>query len=199
MRVEAILAIIIGVILGLGVTYGIYQIRNVNAPETVTTESSPVVAQVTPTTDNSSEKILITSPEDESVLTAEQITISGSVESNQMVVMFVNERNYVTQADEIGSFAVKAALDVGSNVIRISAVSSDGTQHEKELVVIREAASSDTSTDATGSATKTSPSPTVRTTITATPRPGSTTATPRVTASPRATARPITNTPTPVQ
>lgn len=159
MRQEAVLAVIIGIILGLGVTYGIYQVKNRMSPAENGTLSTELSVSPTPAIN---EKLLVTSPEDESVVTDTQITISGTAESNQMIVIYVNERNYTTQADEIGAFAVKVPLDLLSNVIEVTAISTDGTQEKKSLTIIRENPIEEQA-DSTETATQ-SPTPTRRVT-----------------------------------
>ena len=135
MKKEALLAICIGIVVGLGVTFGIYKIRQRFTP----TSQTPInnlngsVVEATPST---SEKLFITTPQNESVLNESEITLSGTTESQEMVVIFVNDRDYITQADDIGAFAVKIQLDEASNVIQVVSLSSDGSEEKKDLVVV---------------------------------------------------------------
>lgn len=143
MKKEAFLAIVIGIIVGLGITYGIYQIRQRFTPE----PESIIDGLTTPAPESSpsgAEKLFITSPQNESVLYDSEITLSGTTLSQELVVIFVNEREYVTQADDIGAFAAKIQLDEGSNVIEVISIKNDGTEEKKDLVVILDPAASTT-------------------------------------------------------
>ena len=174
MKKEAFLAIFIGIVVGLGITYGIYQLRQKFTP--VQPEESPSQAVIdTSPVPLATEKLFITSPQNENVLFEKEITLSGTTQSNEMVVVVVNDREYVTQADNIGAFAVKIELDSGSNIIAVTSINTSGAENKKDLVVILDPAISQT-TEATASAsTKPSPksSATVKPTVkaTSTPKP----------------------------
>lgn len=157
MKKEALFAIVIGIIVGLGITYAIYQFRQKFFPvQDTNLETAPSPSpSVQPT---AAEKLVITSPENEAVLATTASTISGTAESNEMVVIFINNKEYITQADEIGAFAADVTLDSGSNFIRVIATTADGRQKVKELVVVVSTASLDTVTEVEES----SPSATVK-------------------------------------
>ncbi len=177
MKKEAFLAIFIGIIVGLGITYGIYQVRQRFAPpvaqiETVTS------AEVLPSP-SGAEKLFITSPQNESVVYESDITLSGTTQSQEMVVIFVNEQEYITQADDIGAFAVKIQLTAGSNIIQVTSLSSDGTEHVKDLVVILDPETG-VETASASAKTNTTPSPSAKAS-----------ASPKATVKPTVTPKPI--------
>ncbi len=143
MKKEALFAIIVGIIVGLGITYGIYQFRQVLVPSTQTNNSDDSSTALLSASPTPNEKLIIISPENEAVLASTTTTLSGSADSNQMIVVFVNNREYITQADDIGAFAIEVTLDLGSNVITVSSLGADGKQTTKELVVVVSTASLD--------------------------------------------------------
>lgn len=135
MKKEALFAIIIGVLVGLGVTYGMYSVRQrfftPTDPMTLDTEAQPSPSPIA-----SGEQLAILTPEDEAVLASTDLTLSGTTQPNHLVTVFVNQKEYVTQADEIGAFAVKVELDLGGNVITVTSINTDGSQVKKEISVI---------------------------------------------------------------
>lgn len=144
MKKEAIFAIIIGVLVGLGITFGIYQLR-LKTSRTNTTNSditSDTTSTPTPT-DNSNQKLLITSPIDESIVSSTDLRVSGTAEPNEMVVILINDKEYVTQADSIGAFAQDVELDNGGNIVTVIAVAADGTQTKVVYNVVVSSASLD--------------------------------------------------------
>jgi hypothetical protein len=116
MKKEAIFAIIIGIIVGLGITFAIYRLK---------TKTSSTIKEVD---EQINQKLLITSPQDESILSSTSLRISGTAEPNEMIVIFVNDEEYITQADSIGAFAQDVKLDMGGNIIQYTAISTDGKQ-----------------------------------------------------------------------
>jgi len=139
MKKEALFAIIIGVLLGLGITYGIYQFRQRSSASTQTAETAEVTPQPTPAT----EKLLITSPKDGAVLSETKIRLSGTAESDEKIVIFVNDKEYITQADDIGAFAQEIELDTGGNVIEVTAINATGGQKVQKFEVVVSTASLD--------------------------------------------------------
>ena len=153
MRKEALFAILIGIIAGLGITYGIYRIRQIITP-------SPIVN--TETTENTfmqqedeviNEKLFITVPEDGSITSKQTQTISGTAEPNEFIVILISDDQFITQADDIGAFAQEVPLKEGGNVIQIFALTTEGKQKKKQLVVARETETAETNIESTESAT----------------------------------------------
>jgi len=181
MKKEAIFAIIIGIIVGLGITFGIYKLKSkatVSVEDQLNQQNTP-----TPSADIN-QKLLITSPKDESILASTNLRVSGNAEPNELIVIFVNDKEYITKADSIGAFAMDVELDVGGNILEYTAVDPEGKQTTVTQNVVVSTASLDekvesTAEDATASA-KTSP--------TATPK--ATGPTKKPTATPKATATP---------
>ncbi|MEO8581828.1 MAG: hypothetical protein ABI425_04635 [Patescibacteria group bacterium] len=128
MKKEAIFAIIMGVIVGLGITFGIYKLKKSSATSTED-QLKKIDQQATPTPSaDANQKLLITSPKDESILTSTTLRVSGSAEPNEMIVVFINDKEYITQADSIGAFAQDVELDAGGNILQFTAIASDGKQ-----------------------------------------------------------------------
>lgn len=151
MKKEALFAIIIGILLGLAATYGIYTLRAKLLPRTdsVALNASPLPS-ASPEQVN---KLLITAPENEMVLSETKTTISGTAESQELIVIYVNNREYFTQADEIGAFAAEVTLDSGSNIMTVTAIAADGQQRSEELAVIVSTVNLDGTPTASSSAT----------------------------------------------
>lgn len=182
MKKEAIFAIIIGIIVGLGITFGIYKLKSkatVSVEDQLNQQNTP-----TPSADIN-QKLLITSPKDESILASTDLRVSGNAEPNELIVIFVNDKEYITKADTIGAFAMDVELEVGGNIIEYTAIDVEGKQTTVTQNVIVSTASLDekveaSEEDATASA-KTSPTATPKVTG-PTKKP---TATPKATATPK--------------
>lgn len=134
MRKEFLLAIFIGLGFGLIITYGVYQARlSLNNPEPKPSVSSEVTP--TPASENMG-KLAIFSPEDEIIQKDSSLSVTGSTLPNNYVVVFINNEEMITTADESGNFSVEVELEEGSNIIAIHTVDEDGNVTKERRTVI---------------------------------------------------------------
>jgi hypothetical protein len=135
MKKEVIIAIAIGLISGLIITYGVYQAKlalsKSSSQEEIEQNISPTPAG------GSSGKLAIHSPEDQSISKDKKITVTGNTQTNNFIVVFINNQEVITTADSSGNFAVEVDLEDGSNVISVYSVDEDGlsSSERKEVIV----------------------------------------------------------------
>lgn len=134
MKKELLLAIFMGLALGLVIVFGFYRTRIMLTPKNQTTN-----AEVSPTPEASSDlmsNLVIHSPLDESIQESADVTIAGTTNENEFIVILVGDQDFVTTADDSGNFSISAKLEAGSNVIQIKSINEDGKVLTKELTVI---------------------------------------------------------------
>lgn len=135
MKKEMLLTVVMGLIIGLIITFGIYRARSAQTPEdagVLSTSPSP-----TPNASADSTGMLVLhSPEDEQIVDSETVTVAGTTRPNIFVVIFVNGEETITTADSSGNFSVQRDLETGSNVIIVQAIAEDGTVTKIERTVI---------------------------------------------------------------
>jgi hypothetical protein len=149
MKKEVIIAILIGLALGLIVTYGIYRARMV----LVTQHSSNIAStSATPSSSSAHNSLSLISPEDESIQSNKDIKVTGTTDPNAIVVIFLNDTPIVTNADSSGSFSVSADLAQGSNIILVRTIDEDGNSVEEQRTVIYTTASLEEAPTASNSA-----------------------------------------------
>ena len=133
MKKEIIFAILLGLSLGLIITYGVYRAKmTLQQPIQKEDKISP---STTPQPTNNSSLLLI-SPEDEIITDLAKINVSGSTTPDSFVIIIVNNQDNITTADQTGNFSVEVELEAGSNVIRVHALKEDGTSIVEERTVI---------------------------------------------------------------
>jgi len=138
MRKEVFLAIIIGILLGLGAMLAWegkkrgWLDRFLPQKEVVNqTDNSP-----TPTTTTKNEpSLIILEPEDETISTQEKVTIKGKTESLVTVIIIWEEGEDILVADEEGLFETEIELSAGPNEVEISAY-NDNNQVIKKILTI---------------------------------------------------------------
>lgn len=134
MQKETLISVLIGLTLGLFVTYGLYRLKQsiTTAPDE---NSSPTV---TPGVENPTQtsRIQLTSPQDGIIQTADTIEVSGTTSvPESYVVIFVGNDETILQADETGGFSLEVKLEDGANVITVVLVDEDGKVESTERLV----------------------------------------------------------------
>ena len=133
MKKEVLLAIFIGLSVGLLITYGIYRSQTVNTTSQIDSlTGSPEPSNATQ--DNAT--LVIHSPQDESIVAEAKTTIAGGTTPQSFVIIFVNNREFLTTADGSGNFSISADLESGSNIITVTALDENGHKTTKELTVV---------------------------------------------------------------
>ncbi len=133
MRKEIILAIIVGVIVGLAITFGIYTVRQqVFRNQTPTTiEESRTSTNTTPTPSPNS-TLSLQQPEQDLLTDESSVQVVGRALPNSYIVILAETDEYITTADQDGDFSQEVALEFGGNKLTIEAITSTG---EKETVI----------------------------------------------------------------
>ena len=135
MRKEVFLAIFIGLVMGLFITYGIYHAQT--NQEEAATDVKELETDPQPTT--SPEKLgqlAIYNPTDESIISDTDIKVTGKTTADSQVVIFVNDKPYITRSDDTGNFTKDVELDELSNVIKVHSIEEDGKSLEAQKTVI---------------------------------------------------------------
>lgn len=134
MRKEILLAIVIGLFVGLILTYGIYVAQTaLRRTPSNDTQSQTLNASPEPSAGGN---LTILSPIDETVQTSQKVTVAGTTIVNSFVVIFINDEEHITTADASGNFSIEADLELGSNIITVHAIDEDGQETTVERTVI---------------------------------------------------------------
>lgn len=166
MKKEIVLAICLGLLLGLIVTYGVYRAR-VSLDEPAISDS--VFSSATPlptTTEAAHNSITLLSPEDESVQDTAEVKVIGTTDPNAQVVIFVNDVPHILTSDTSGNFSITDTLKAGPNRITVQTIDEDGNTAQIERVVTFSTIDFD---DQTVASTSAAASPSAK--PTATPKP----------------------------
>ena len=135
MKKEVSLAIIIGFILGLIITFGIYTANKAlkNRQASSTSASPSPQAQASPTP---SHNLTVTSPADEALLDQDQISLTGSTSAHALVTILTEKQQLITYADASGNFQVEIKLIGGANDIFVTALTPQGQEAKTQLTLV---------------------------------------------------------------
>ncbi len=169
MKKEVAIAIVIGLFLGLIVTFGIYTARRSSSSVQKSAEMLASTSPGNPNASPSQNSLVISSPEDGLITSDKELQVSGTTEPNSFVFIFFGEEFLLEKADATGNFSTRIPTKAGPLLIEIRTLDESGNSVEDERAVYVGDPNNLSSAISTTSAS---------------PRPS---ATPRVTASPRAT------------
>jgi len=141
MRKDVVIAISIGLVIGLVITYGIW-IANKSlklaqnhpgASPTPVTTSSP---EASPSPNPSANSVLvISSPEDESLSESATVTIKGQTIPNSDLVFFSEKSETFLKSDARGEFSTSVNLETGYNQLKIIVIDASGVEYSVERLV----------------------------------------------------------------
>ena len=139
MKKEIGIAIVIGFILGLIITFGIWT-ANKSLKENASTqkEESPKISlnQENPLVNEEKMTLKIISPENNALVSEAKIKITGKTLPNINVVIFDEENENILQTDQQGQFTQEIILTSGINEIKISAFDNNGTEANVNLNLV---------------------------------------------------------------
>ena len=140
MKKEILIAIVIGFILGLVITFGIWTANkslqeNNNVSQTEESENQPIVTDNSQTTEEKL-SLVVVSPLDNSLLDQEKTEIIGKTSPLANIVILFEKGEEIIQADEQGEFKKEITLSGGANEITITAIDQNGNETSKILNLV---------------------------------------------------------------
>ncbi len=137
MKKEVLLAIIIGISLGLLITFGLYIARK------SIKESGQIVSPLVENNNgntNSSQEIIpsfsLLSPIDQSISKESKTSVVGSTTPLSWIIIITETGEKMIQADEKGSFATEVFLVSGENEIEVKTISDKGEIISKIITIV---------------------------------------------------------------
>jgi hypothetical protein len=135
MKKEMIISVLVGLFFGLIIVYGVYTAQSSLSKPEQTTEK----LEVSPSIEAGDEvdgNLSIHSPEDETIVNEPIITVTGTTIATSHVIIFINDKESITNADDSGNFSIEGELELGSNIIEVHVIDEDGKAIVKERTVI---------------------------------------------------------------
>lgn len=135
MKKEIFLSIIIGFILGLAITFGIYTAKRASQM----TFQRPEVSILDENSDQSfniNQSISVISPIDQSIIKEGKTIVSGVTSPNSTVAILGEKGERIITADQKGLFESEILLESGENQIEIYSLTEEGKESSKIITVV---------------------------------------------------------------
>lgn len=135
MKKEVLIAVLIGLSMGLVITYGIYRVQSsLNQPPVADVSDQPDVSS---TNNNEASTVLsIHTPTEGTIQSSSTTTITGTTTPDSNVVIFINDDDHVVVSDQSGSFTLNTSLDNGTNLITVYVISDTGDVVKEERLLV---------------------------------------------------------------
>jgi len=134
MRKEIIIAIIIGFVVGLIITFGVF-IANRSLKERSQPKAnlpSPLATPLPSPVTN----IEITEPDNNLVVDKDTVAVSGKTEPKTTIAIFAENYEDLIFSDDEGLFITEVPLVGGANEIKLTSVGKNGERQEKVLTIV---------------------------------------------------------------
>jgi len=142
---ELLLAVILGALLGFGLTGGFVALKNSqkNTPITPSATVKPAVTTVTPqpsenpanALNTNNHQITIESPQNESLVANSQVAIKGFTSPGSYLIISTPSKTYLTSADNAGNFNTNIDIDTGVNQIQVDSIDSQDDQATAQFII----------------------------------------------------------------
>lgn len=132
---EALIAIIIGFLFGLIITFGVYTANRSLKEQEVEAEAPSPTAPAS--RESSPEALLvIDSPENESLVSEEKLVLRGRSNPEAIIAIFTEENEHLLTASKEGTFSAEITLVKGVNNIKVTAVDKENQKTEQDLTIV---------------------------------------------------------------
>lgn len=142
MKKEVLLAISIGFILGLIITFGIYtankSLKSLPTSGQIPTSTPPAnqpTSTPAPTLKPGEFSLTITEPADEALVTQNSLVLKGKTASGAVISVLSETSQTQTTANDSGDFSATISLEGGFNRITVTAYDKDGKTASQSLMV----------------------------------------------------------------
>jgi hypothetical protein len=141
---ELVLAIVLGALLGLGVTGGYLALNKKNTkidqPKQQVEITTPTAIPTASENSNASKlnensQLNITSPQADSLVATDKIDIEGITTANSLIVVTTTSKTFSGKSDQKGQFSIPITIDSGINFIKISAIDQNNNQFDTQVNV----------------------------------------------------------------
>lgn len=137
MKKEVFLAVSVGFVLGLLITFGIWT-ANRNLKVSPRPEITQILTSPSPepsAAPSSPLALTLTSPEDELLTTSDSVIISGKTTPEAVLSIISESSEKIITADKTGTFSTDVDLEGGFNRLMITAFDATGNSASQELLV----------------------------------------------------------------
>jgi len=138
MRKELLIAIVVGLLFGLIIGFGIWRANSAIKKDQIATESTGVYEEKTDDAPGqepaTAADLVVSSPQEYDVITQNPAVISGLTSANTDVIISTESKDYIVTSKSGGDFSAEIQLSPGLNQILITSL--ENAQEQKILNLV---------------------------------------------------------------
>jgi len=136
MQKEVFFAILVGFIIGLLLTFGIWQANNAIKTSRLGIQTKTAEPSEEPASEAKKPILTITSPADNYLSKEAKVSLKGSYAPNSQIAILNEKGEKVISTDESGLFETEINLITGENQIVINGFSKEGDEAKQVITVV---------------------------------------------------------------
>lgn len=136
MRKEILLAIIVGIVVGLGITFGLYLLRERFQPRQTLQQIANLGQMEASPSPDAAGTLTIQQPRNNFYTQDSFVRIVGRATPNSHIVILAEDAEYLTTADQDGDFSQEIELTAGGNRVTVVSTSPEGEQEDVVLSIV---------------------------------------------------------------
>jgi len=136
MQKEVFLAIFIGFIIGLLITFGVWQANKAIKSSSSLPKISETAPSQSPTPEVNKSSLSILAPTDEFLSKQATVTVKGSYLPGAQIVILYEKGEKLLKADNNGNFEIEIGLVTGENQIEIDGFTKEGDEAKQIITVV---------------------------------------------------------------
>lgn len=133
MRKEVFIAVLLGGALGLAIAFGVWRANIALKSQGADTSKISITNSSSPTPEAG--MLLVTDPEDNSLVKKELTTFKGKAEPKSAIVVTSPIDSASTVSDNSGNWTADIKLESGANQVSVTAVNEAGDEFSTELTI----------------------------------------------------------------
>lgn len=140
MKKEILLAIFLGLTVGLLIAFGAYSANKALKEQKIKKIASQPSPSLPPKLSKKNNQLTIDQPENNLVIKEKEATISGQAKPNSTIAILAEDQEKILMANEQGFFSSQIKLIAGVNEITVAAIDKKNQKQEKKIMVVHSTA-----------------------------------------------------------
>lgn len=136
MKKEVFLAILVGFVIGLIITFGVWQANKAIKSSSTLPKTSEIDQSLSPTPEANKSSLTILAPADELLSKLPTVTVKGIYLPGAQIVIIYEKGEKLLKADNNGNFEIEIGLVTGENQIEINGFTKEGDEAKQTITVV---------------------------------------------------------------
>lgn len=140
MQKEVLLAVVVGFVVGILLTFGIWQANQAIRKSTLVSPALTEEIESSPAPLTTKPRLTIISPSNELLTSETKVSLKGSFSSDSQIAIIFEGSEKIVETDGDGNFETEIELVAGENLIQIIGINNDDEEDRETLMIVHSTA-----------------------------------------------------------